>query len=95
MGRKIIIKTDDFDKEIRSFLREVGADMPVDWNIEALDQVKNAVIEAFKKMGVGFEVDRRLSAPVHPNDPFRRFCLIQCSKKSTNRPPSGNDPLIP
>jgi len=73
MGRKIIIKTDDFDKEIRSFLREVGADMPVDWNIEALDQVKNAVIEAFKKMGVGFEVDRRLSAPVNPNDPFRRF----------------------
>ncbi len=59
MGRKIIIKTDDFDKEIRSFLGDVGADMPVKWSIEALDQVKNAVIEAFKKMGVGFEVDNQ------------------------------------
>ncbi len=59
MGRKIIIKTDDFDKEIRSFLGDVGADMPIKWSIEALDQVKNAVIEAFRKMGVGFEVDNR------------------------------------
>ena len=65
MGRKIIIKTDDFDKEVRSFLGEVGADMPIDWNAEALDQVKNAVIEVFKKMGVGIEVDRRLSAPAN------------------------------
>ncbi len=65
MGRKIIIKTDDFDKEIRSFLGDVGADMPIEWNIEALDQVKNAVIEAFKKMGVGIEVESRLPAPDH------------------------------
>ncbi len=65
MGRKIIIKTDDFDKEILSFLGGVGADLPIEWNIEALDQVKNAVIEAFKKMGVGIEVDGRLSAPVN------------------------------
>jgi hypothetical protein len=57
MTRKIIIKTDDFDNEIRSFLREVGADIPVEWTLEALDQVKNAVIEAFKKMGVRIEVD--------------------------------------
>jgi len=62
MSRKIIIKTDDLDKEIRSFLRDVGADMPIDWNVEALDQVKNAVIEAFKKMGVGIEVEDRRSA---------------------------------
>jgi len=68
MNRKIIIKTDDFDKEIRSFLGDVGADMPVDWNIEALGQVKSAVIEAFKKMGIGMEVDDRLSAPVNPLD---------------------------
>ncbi|HUL21748.1 MAG TPA: hypothetical protein VLZ10_09850 [Thermodesulfobacteriota bacterium] len=66
MGRKIIIKTDDFDNEIRSFLGDVGADMPIDWDREALDEVKNAVIEAFKKMGIGVEVDRRLSAPVSP-----------------------------
>jgi hypothetical protein len=65
MGRKIIIKTDDFDKEIRSFLRDVGADMPIDWGREALDQVKNAVIEAFKKMGVGLELDDRLPASVN------------------------------
>jgi hypothetical protein len=62
MGRKIIIKTDDFDKEVRSFLGDVGADMPVDWDIEALDQVKSAVIEAFKKMGIRVEVDDRLPA---------------------------------
>ena len=65
MGRKIIIRTDDFDNVIRSFLGDVGADMPIEWNIEALDQVKNAVIEAFKKMGVGIEVDSRLLAPAN------------------------------
>jgi hypothetical protein len=65
MSRKIIIKIGDLDKEIRSFLKDVGADMPIDWNIEAIDQVKNAVIEAFRKMGVGLEVDDRLPAPVH------------------------------
>jgi hypothetical protein len=64
MGRKIIIKTDDLDKEIRSFLGDVGADMPVNWNIEALDEVKNAVVEAFKKMGVRIEIDDRLPASV-------------------------------
>ncbi|HVP76531.1 MAG TPA: hypothetical protein VMV04_01420 [Thermodesulfobacteriota bacterium] len=74
MGRKIIIKTDDFDNEIRSFLREVGADMPVEWTLEALDQVKNAVIEAFKKMGVGIEVDRRfLSLRINRVDGVHRF----------------------
>jgi hypothetical protein len=64
MSRKIIIKTDDLDKEVRSFLGDVGADMPIDWDIQALDQVKNAVIEAFKKMGIGIEIDDRLSASV-------------------------------
>jgi hypothetical protein len=65
MSRKIIIKTDDLDKEIRSFLGDVGADMPIDWNREALDQVKTAVIEAFKKMGVRMEIDDRLPASVN------------------------------
>ena len=64
MGRKIIIKTDDLDKEIRSFLSDVGADMPIDWDIEALDEVKDAVVEAFKKMGVRIEIDDRLPASV-------------------------------
>jgi hypothetical protein len=71
MSRKIIIKTDDLDKEIRSFLRDVGADMPIDWNIEALDPVKTAVIEAFKKMGVGFEIDDRLPTSVNQSEEWR------------------------
>jgi len=62
MNRKIIIKSDDFDKEIFSFLKEVGADMPLDWNIEALDWIKNAVIETFWKMGVTLEIDDRLQS---------------------------------
>ena len=44
MKRKIIIKSDDFNREIFSFLKEVGADMPIDWNSEALDRIRNAVI---------------------------------------------------
>jgi hypothetical protein len=65
MSRKIIIKIGDLDKEIRSFLRDVGADMPIDWNREALDQIKNAVIEAFRRMGVGLEIDDRLPTSVN------------------------------
>jgi len=62
MNRKIIIKSDDFDKEIFSFLKEVGADMPLSWNLEALDWIKNAVIETFGKMGVTLEIDDRLQS---------------------------------
>jgi len=62
MNRKIIIKSDDFNKEIFSFLKEVGADMPLDWNIEALDLIKNAIIETFGKMGVTLEIDDRLQS---------------------------------
>lgn len=65
MGRKIIIKTDDFDKEIRSFLGDVGADMPINWDSEALDQVKNAVVHAFRKMGVRIEIDERNPISIH------------------------------
>jgi len=60
MNKKIIIKSDDFSREIFSFLKEVGADMPIDWNMEALERIRNAVIEAFEKMGVTLEVDGRL-----------------------------------
>jgi hypothetical protein len=62
MNRKIIIKSDDFDKEIFSFLKEVGAGMPLDWNIEALDWIRNAVIETFGKMGVTLEIDDRIQS---------------------------------
>ncbi len=71
MSRKIIIKIGDLDKEIRSFLRNVGADMAIDWDTEALDQVKNAVIGAFKKMGVGLEIDDRLPASVNRWEAWR------------------------
>lgn len=62
MNRKIIIKSDDFNKEIFSFLKEVGADMPMDWNIEALERLKDAVIGTFKKMGVTLEIDDRFQS---------------------------------
>ncbi len=64
MDRKIIIKMEDLTKEIYSFLAEVGAGMPMDWNTEALDCVRNAAIEAYENMGVILEVDER-SQP-HP-----------------------------
>jgi len=32
MNRKIIIKADDLDREIFSFLKEVEVDMPIDWD---------------------------------------------------------------
>ncbi len=57
MNRKIIIKSDDFHKEISSFLTEVAADMPLGLDTEVLDSVGEAVIEAFKRMGVKLEVD--------------------------------------
>jgi hypothetical protein len=62
MNRKIIIKSFDFDREISSFLKEVGADMPIDWKIETLDRIRNAVIEAFENMGVTLEIDDRLQS---------------------------------
>jgi hypothetical protein len=62
MKRKIIIKSDDFNREIFSFLKEVGADMPIDWNIEALDRIRYAVIQAYEKMGVTLEIDDRLQS---------------------------------
>jgi len=62
MNRKIIIKSDDFNKEIFYFLKEVGADTPMDRNIEALDRIKNAVIETFEKMGVTLEIDDRFQS---------------------------------
>jgi hypothetical protein len=62
MNRKIIIRLDDYNREILSLLKEVGADMPIDWNVEPLDRIRNAVIEAFEKMGVTLEIDDRLQS---------------------------------
>ena len=59
MNRKIIIQSGDFDKEIFSFLREVVADMPVDWDDEAIGRIKDTVIDAFEKMGIILEIDER------------------------------------
>jgi hypothetical protein len=65
MNRKIIIRAEDFNKEILSFLAEVGADMPIDWDNEGLCRVRNAVIEAYEKMGVILEIDERRNKPAH------------------------------
>jgi len=67
MNRKIIIKTDDLNKEICSFLTEVGAGVLISWNIEALIRVRNAVIEAYEKMGITLEIDDCLQSIPSPN----------------------------
>jgi len=64
MNRKIIIHSDDFDKEIFSFLREVVADMPIDWDHEAIGRIRNTVIDAFKKMGILLEIDEQLQSSI-------------------------------
>ncbi len=64
MNRKIIIHSDDFDKEIFIFLREVVADMPIDWDHEAIGRIRNTVIDAFKKMGIILEIDERLQSSI-------------------------------
>ncbi len=61
MNRKMIIKMEDLNREIGLFLTEVMAGMPMDWNIEALGVVRNAVIRAFEKMGITVEIDDQLS----------------------------------
>ena len=60
MDRKIIIKAEDLDREIHSFLAEVSADMPIKWDANALALVRDAVIEAFGRMRVTLEVDEPL-----------------------------------
>ena len=40
--------------------------MPIDWSIEALDRIRNAVIEAFEKMGVTLEIDDQLQSISSP-----------------------------
>ena len=60
MNRKIIFKAKDFDNEICSFLTQVGADIPIDWNSNTLALVRDAVIEAYNKMGITLEVDKCL-----------------------------------
>jgi hypothetical protein len=60
MNRKIIIRAKDLDKEICSFLTQVGADIPIDWSSNALALVRGAVVEAYDKMGITLEVDECL-----------------------------------
>ena len=65
MNRKIIIRAKDLDKEIRSFLTQVGADIPVDWTDNVLALVRYAVIEAYDKMGITLEIDECLPKNIH------------------------------
>ena len=62
MNRKIIIRMEDFNREIYFFLTEVMAGMPMDWNIEALGMVRNTMIRAFEKMGITVEIDDQPSS---------------------------------
>ncbi len=62
MDRKIIIRMEDFNREIYFFLTEIMAGMPMDLNIEALGVVRNAVIRAFEKMQITVEIDDRFSS---------------------------------
>ena len=61
---KIIIKSGDFNSEILSFLTEIGGEIPIDWNIEALECVREAVVDAFEKMGIMLEIDERLQPSI-------------------------------
>jgi hypothetical protein len=56
MNRKIIIKARGFNKEICSFLTQVGADIPINWSSNALALVRDAVIEAYNKMEITLEI---------------------------------------
>ena len=60
MDRKIIIRAKDLDKEICSCLKQVGADIPINWSSNALALVRDAVIEAYNKMEITLEIDERL-----------------------------------
>jgi hypothetical protein len=63
MIMKIIIKSNDFNKEALSFLNEIGADIPIDWTMEALERVREAAIDAFEEMGILLEIDERFDPP--------------------------------
>lgn len=76
MNRKIIIRSDDFNKEIFFFLKEVGADMPIDWDNEAINRVRNAVIGAYEKMGVTIEIDERLQSSLSKRG-LRAECITE------------------
>ena len=65
MNRKIIIRAKDLDKEVRSFLTQVGADIPVDWTGNVLGLVRDAVIEAYDKMGINLEIDESHPKNIH------------------------------
>jgi len=82
MNRKIIIKSDDFNREIFSFLKEVAADAPIDWNIEALDRIRNAVMEAFEIVGVTLEIDDRLQSTPSPYS-NKREVELECITEET------------
>ena len=59
MNPKIIIRSDDFDREIFIFLKEVVVDMPIDWDYDAIGRIRDTVIDAFIKMGIILEIDER------------------------------------
>jgi len=86
MNRKIIIKAEDLNGEIHSFLTEVGADMPINWSTNAVGLIRDAVIEAYKRMGIQLEVDERRQV-------FHSLSSKETSKKKgQGQPPIGSLP---
>ncbi len=63
MDRKIIIKAEDLDREIHSFLAQVSADMPIKSDTNVLSLVRDAVIEAFGRIGLPLRLTSSLSSP--------------------------------
>ena len=55
MRIKIIIRRDDFNNAIYFFLRKAGTEMATDWNGDAVQIVRNAVITTFERMGITIE----------------------------------------
>ena len=55
MRIKIIIKRDDFNNAIYFFLQNMGTGMVTDWNVDALEIVRNALITTFEGMGITIE----------------------------------------
>jgi hypothetical protein len=64
MNRKIIIRSNDFDREIFIFLKEVVADMPIEWDYDAISRIRDTVIDTFEKMGIVLEIDERLESSI-------------------------------
>jgi hypothetical protein len=68
----------------------VGADMPFELNIEALECVRDAVIEAFKKMGVRLEIAEQGKLPPLAEEIKSRMLKNQVKEERLRRGCGGS-----